>query len=315
MRRAARPGSNALTVVAFLLASAAQAQPDTLLGHITLDEVVISARASGFSVDSFVRQVMDDTTFYHAFLNTKVHPHDLRSDLVVRNKREKETATLFRRGHLERDGAYAELVLDSVAEGGRLRRRNGDFRFLTVEMYDDVFFPKGRYIASNTIRSRQQEIERGSRFDKYKSELKKFMFNPGQEIASVPFIGDELALFSPEMQPHYDYRIWSDEREGHECWVFSADTRTGEEDDTVIRTMSTWFDQGTGQVIAREYHLVHNSLLLDFDITIHVRNDVVDGELVPLQVDYDGLWDIPFSKPEVIRFRLWMSDWEVNTAR
>ena len=46
-------------------------------------------------------------------------------------------------------------------------------------------------------RQREQEIDRSSRFDKYKSELKKFMFNPGQEIASVPLIGDKLALFEP----------------------------------------------------------------------------------------------------------------------
>ena len=180
------------------------AQTDTLLKHITLDEVVISAQADGFDVASFVKQVMTDTTFQQSFLNTRYHPHVLRSGLVVRNKKEKETATLYRRGRLMRDGIWAELALDSVVESGKLRKRNGEFRFLTVEMYDDVFFPKGRFVANNSIGNREQEIDRSSRFDKYKSELKKFMFNPGQEIASVPFIGDKLALFSPEMEGFYD---------------------------------------------------------------------------------------------------------------
>lgn len=288
------------------------AQTDTLLKHITLDEVVISAQADGFDVASFVQQVITDTTFQQSFLNTRFHRHVLRSEVVVRNKKEKETATLYRRGALHRDGIWAELVLDSAVESGRLRKKNGEFRFLTVEMYDDVFFPKGRFVADNRIGDREQEIDRSSRFDKYKSELKKFMFNPGQEIASVPFIGDKLALFSPEMEGLYDHRIWSDERNGHLCWVFSSDAKdTADEDDTVIKRMDTWFDQESGQVIAREYRIAHASLLLDFDITIRVDNTVVSGVLVPVFVDYSGDWDIPFSTREIIRFWLRMGEWQV----
>ncbi|MEZ4758935.1 MAG: hypothetical protein R2810_03990 [Flavobacteriales bacterium] len=86
-----------------------------------------------------------------------------------------------------RDGKYAEL-------GDRQHRREreaprpgkGEFRYLIAEMYDDVFFPRGAYVA-DTVEHRQLDVERGSRFEKYRSELsKKFMFNPGQEIASAP---------------------------------------------------------------------------------------------------------------------------------
>lgn len=300
---------------AFLLISSflAEAQPDTLLKHITLSEFVVSAQASGFSVERFVEQVMTDTTFYQSFLNTKYYPHNLRSDLVVQNKHEKEVATMHRGGKFIRDGAMGELRIDSVREQGKLRKRNGEFRFLTVEMYDDVFFPKGRFVANNTIRSREQEIDRSSRFDKYKSELKKFMFNPGQEIASVPLIGDKLALFEPDMAEFYDHRIWSDQRNGHDCWVFSSDVRPGtDEDDTVIKRMETWFDKVSRQVIAREYRIAYASLFLDFDIRMRVDNAVVAGALVPTFVDYDGDWDIPFSKREVIRFQLRMGEWLVE---
>lgn len=302
--------SLALTLVAMFVAYTATAQPDTLLKHITLDEFVVSAQADGFSVESFVDQVMNDTTFYQSFLNTKYFPHAVKSDLIVRNKKEKETATLARTAHFVRTGAMAELLVDTEKETGRLRDRKGEMRFLTAEMYDDVFFPKGPFIASNTIRSREQEIDKSSRFDRYKSELKKFMFNPGQEIASVPFIGDKLALFEPEMTPYYDYRIWSDTRDGRACWVFSADTKKGEEKETVIQEMSTWFDQETDMVLAREYHLLHTSILLDFDITIKVRNSMMDDVLVPSRVDYSGEWDIPFKKVEIVKFWLDYTGWK-----
>jgi hypothetical protein len=295
----------------------AQGEVDTIMNVIQLGDLVIRAQGNGFNVEGFVQQVMDDTTFQHAFLNTRYHPHRVKSLFRVRNKDERETASLYRRGRLVREGPVARIELDSVSEQGRLRERDGGLRYLTAEMYDDVFFPKGSWTASNRIAQRQQEIDRSSRFDKYKSELKKFMFNPGQEIASVPMIGDKLALFDQEMMPFYDYRIDQGFRSGHSCWVFSAvskDTVDGDPadaDDTVIKRMFTWFDQSGMQVVAREYRIAHASLILDFDISITVDNTLVNGELVPVKVTYDGVWDIPFKKREIVRFFLDYSDWQV----
>ncbi|MBK8497369.1 MAG: hypothetical protein IPL52_00795 [Flavobacteriales bacterium] len=288
------------------------AQPDTLLKHIALDEVVISAQATGFDVDAFVRRVRTDTSFHKAFLNTRFHPHHVRSEVRVRRKDEREAATLYRRGRLIREGRNAQLAIDSLAEHGRLRDRKGGFRYLTVEMYDDVFFPKGTFPADNTVAGRKLVVERGSRFEKYKGELKKFMFDPGTEIASVPFIGDKLALFSPEMAPLYDFRIWSDMKGDRPCWVFSADAKPEFRDGrTVIKTMDTWFDRETNEVLARTYRIAHASIFLDFDIRINVRNVSLHGQLVPVRVDYDGDWDIPFQQRELVRFWLEYTNWEV----
>lgn len=295
----------------------AQNDVDTIMNVIQLGDLVVRAQGSGFNVEGFVQQVMDDTTFQHAFQNTRFHPHRVKSAFRVRNKDEKETASLFRRGRMVREGPMARMELDSVSEQGRLREKDGELRYLTAEMYDDVFFPRGAWPASNRIAQRQQEIDRSSRFDKYKSELKKFMFNPGQEIASVPMIGDKLALFDQKMMPFYDYRIDQGFRGGRSCWVFSAvakDTVDGDpadEDDTVIKRMFTWFDQNDMQVLAREYRIAHASLILDFDISITVENTMVQGDLVPVKVVYDGVWDIPFRKREIVRFYLDYSDWQV----
>lgn len=296
----------------------AQSEVDTVMNVIQLGDLVVRAQGGGFDVEGFVGQVMDDTTFQHAFLNTRYHAHSVESTFRVRNKDERETATLFRRGRLVREGTAARIELDSTAERGRLRNGKGELRYLTAEMYDDVFFPKGSWTASNTIRSRELEVVRTSRFEKYRSELKKFMFNPGQEIASVPMIGDKLALFDPAMVPHYDYRIDQGFRGGRACWVFSAvskdsvDGRPADDDDTVIKRMFTWFDQGDMRVIAREYRIAHGSLVLDFDIRITVDNTVVNGDLVPVKVLYDGVWDIPFRKREIVRFVLDYGDWQVR---
>ncbi|HRD53092.1 MAG TPA: hypothetical protein PKY96_10650 [Flavobacteriales bacterium] len=313
MKRGAFRSEHGAAAIFALLASGVAAQTDTLLKHIALDEVVISAQADGFDVNAFVQRVRTDTTFHKAFLNTRTYPHTVRSEAVVRRKDERESASVHRRARLVRAGKSATLAMDSVSERGKLRDRKGRFRYLTIEMYDDVFFPKGSFPADNTVAGRRLEVERGSRFEKYKGELKKFMFDPGTEIASVPFIGRKLALFSPEMAPLYDFRIWSDSRGNRPCWVFSAAAKPEHRDGrTVIKTMDTWFDQETGDVLARSYRIAHSAIFLDFDISISVRNIRIGDALVPVRVSYDGDWDIPFEQRELVRFWLEYSDWKTE---
>jgi len=302
----------ALVFAAGSSAVVASAQVERIAAEVELDEVVITAQQAGFNVEGFIRQVMEDTTFHKAFLNTRYHPHRLRSLLKVRTKDEKETASLYRTGYLHRDGDQVWQQLDTVYEQGKLRNRDSTFRYLTAEMYDDVFFPKGRITADNTVASRKLVLQRGSKLERYKSELKKFMFDPGSEIGSVPFIGDKLALFNEDMAPLYDFGIRADERNGHQCWVFSAAAKPEFRDGrTVIKTMDTWFDHVTNNVIARQYRIAHSSIILDFDIKIRVENTIVEGALVPTLVDYDGDWDIPMKKRELVRFVLEYSGWRV----
>ncbi|HOY29105.1 MAG TPA: hypothetical protein PLR96_09030, partial [Flavobacteriales bacterium] len=98
---------NGLRVIVLFACSAvlgSYAQVDRIATKVELDEVVITAQKEGFNVEAFIQQVMEDTTFHKAFLNTRYHPHRLRSVLKVRAKDEKETASLYRTGYLHRDG-------------------------------------------------------------------------------------------------------------------------------------------------------------------------------------------------------------------
>ncbi|MBL7952666.1 MAG: hypothetical protein JNM62_13215 [Flavobacteriales bacterium] len=295
-----------------LAVSATFGQVERIAAEVELDEVVITAQQEGFNVETFIRQVMEDTTFHKAFLNTRYHPHRLRSVLNVRAKDEQETASLYRTGFLHRNGDKVWLELDTVHESGKLRNRDSTFRYLTAEMYDDVFFPKGEITADNTVASRKLQLESGSKIERYKSELKKFMFDPGSEIGSVPFIGHKLALFNEHMAPFYDFKITAGERNGHQCWVFSAEAKPEFRDGrTVIKTMDTWFDHVSNNVIARQYRIAHSSVILDFDIKIRVETAIIDGALVPTDVDYDGDWDIPMKRRELVRFALNYSGWRI----
>lgn len=223
----------------------AQTEPDSVENVYQLGPVVIHGRAKGLDLEGFMRQVKEDTTFLHAFLNMRFWPHAVEGTLTVRNKGEKERATLYRKGRLLREGAAAMLAVDSEVITGRLLDRKGRMRYLTAELYDDLFWPKGGWHADNTVATYAQGGRGSGRIATYKEELKRFMFNPGQEIASVPFIGDKLALFDPAMARYYDFGIGTSFRNGHTCWEFTATAKDSlgtarvKENATVIKSMRT----------------------------------------------------------------------------
>ncbi len=290
---------------------------DSLTNVYQLGPVVIHGRAPGLDLEGFMRQVMEDTTFLHAFLNLRYYPHVVASGFTVRGKGEKEQAAIDREARLLREGPFARMPITTERETGKLRDRKGNMRYLTAELYDDLFFPKGQWRADNTIASYERGSRGSGRIGRYKAELKKFMFNPGHEIAGLPLIGGKLAIFDPAMAPLYDFGIGQSFRNGRPCWEFTAVSKDtlgakAARGATVIKSMRTWFDQQGMQVLAREYRIAHASLIMDFDINVQVENTLVGGVLVPSSIRYEGDWDIPLRKREWVKFWLRLDDWTVE---
>ncbi len=286
-----------------------RAQEDSLVGRILLDEAVVVAQRAGFDVAAFVQRVRGDTTFQHAFLNLRSHPHRTDGELRVHDPSDRTRAGFFRTAHLERTGKRAVQVVDSAWESGRLRRGNGEHRYLTARLFEDLFFPAGPRDVPRGVAGPSADRSGGSRFERYRSDLKRFMFDPGAGI-DVPLVGDKLELFAPHMAVHYAMSIWSNVRNGHDCWVFSVDVLPeAPRNAVVVRTLDTWFDKSTGRVIAREYRMAHASLVLSFDISMVVDLAERDGLLVPTHIFYDGDWDLPLQRRERVRFYLRTTDW------
>lgn len=294
-------------------AQAALAQTD-VAKLVKLKEFVVSASLEDFDVEDFIRQVQEDTTFYQAFLNLRYYPHDIKGAMVVYNKDESERGKLQRRARQFVSTDHRMWVEITWERSNRkLRKRNGEWKYLTAEMYHELFFPSTKQKVGNRIIDKNQELVSGSRMEKHKAQLKKMMFNPGAEIENVPLIGDKMAIFSEEMMQYYTYSIYAANwKDSIPCVVFSCATKDGEEDETVIRDMTTYFDRDTHEVLAREYRLAHNTLIFDFDISMKVENQQIDGRLLPVHVRYEGFWDIPFKKPEIISFQLECTDYVIE---
>lgn len=278
---------------------------------VTLSEFIVRSEPE-LNREDFIMRVVNDSSFYQAYKNMRFYPHQYTSKLTVFDKGSEEKGKLYREATLHRYDRMAWVSIEKEQTNGKLYKRNGEHRYLTAEMFDDVFFPKGKFYPSTEITNMEQELEESSRIEKYKSQLKKMLFNPGQEIASVPFIGDKVAIFSDEMIQYYNFHIYQTDYNGRPCYVFDISEKEGNSSNaTVIKSMISYFDQESMNVVMREYTLQNNILLFNFDIKIQVFNQIINGIPVPKKMVYDGEWSVLFKKAEIIQFTVDFNDYGI----
>ena len=274
---------------------------------VTLAEVDISAVSDSFDTQKFINIVHDDTTFYLAFKAMNFYPARYSGNLKVYRKGEKEKGVIERTAlrHNENDTMWVTIEQELIK--GKIKRRNGEFNYKTADAWNEVFFPVNKQFVL-LYSQRDFEKKKGqSNAEKHRNEVKQMMFSPGTDVAGVPLIGDKMGIFEPEMQPYYDFSVYpGNYKDSIDCWVFEAEVkpeyRRGK---TVIKNLVTWFDVDHYNVMKREYSIEYYSLPLDFNITIKVENQYFKGVLLPEYIKYDGFFDIPFMKKEIIEFELY----------
>jgi hypothetical protein len=302
-----------LYFVVFVFYSGVSFSQNEVFKVIELDEVTISAALENFKIEDFINRVKTDTTFYKAFLNLKYFPQKFNSSVVVYNKDDAEKASMTRKSirRVESNLMWVEITEEKTK--GKIKDKKGNFNYLTADMFDEVFFNTEKERVSNNIVKVNQELSRESKIEKHKSQLKKMMFNPGQEIGNVPLIGDKMAIFDDHMVPFYDYRISSEMYDNVDCYVFSVKAKPElNNKETVIKELTSYFEKETMNVMGREYHLEHSTPLFDFDIRMKIQNFILEGNLVPKLIEYAGYWDVPFKKPEVVAFNINCFDYIVK---
>ncbi|MEM7161228.1 MAG: hypothetical protein AAF487_02195 [Bacteroidota bacterium] len=300
--------------MSFLIFQGLQAQEDEIYKAITIAPIDIFASDAEWSNDSIIKKVIRDTSFYQSFLNMKYFPHEIQGSLEVYFKDERSKAKMDRLAiqHLDNELKWVEIIEEK--NNGKIRKKNGKYKYLTAEMYDEVFYPTFKHTVSPIIVQKKQEESKESKIEKYKSQLKKMLFNPGAPIESVPFIGDKLEIFSDEMVRYYEYSIFTSQlKDSTSCLVFKIEAKPEfRSNKTVIKSMTTYFDKESFLVLDRAYHLKYNHALFQFDIHMQIENSVQIGHLVPKRIHYSGWWDIPIKSAEIIDFELNCSNYILN---
>lgn len=301
----------------FALVTAVRAQTDSLDNEklarmINLSEVVVR---SDINVADFVARVKNDTTFYKAFKNLHILGFTSLNDIRILDKKGREKASMQSRTRQSRDNDCRSMATISETTTGDFYTNSRNYNYYTAELYAGLFFTNGRVCG-------EDNIVYGTRFDargkkgiaKHKEQLKMLFFNPGKKIPGIPFIGNKINIFDPDVAIYYDFEIDQVEYEGRSCYLFSIKSKEsltpGQNDRIVIDNMITWFDAKTMEVLARNYNLSYDAGVYDFDVSMEVQMTKFGDYLVPKTLRYKGNWDVVLKKRERGVFTATLFDFE-----
>jgi hypothetical protein len=152
------------------------------------------------------------------------------------------------------------------------------------------------------VSGEELNVRNKSGIEKHKEQLKMLFFNPGKKIPGIPFIGDKIDIFSPDVSKLYAFSVDMEEMSGQNCYVFRISSRedlsSGERNDIVFDNITTWFNSKTMAIVARNYDLSYNTPVYDFNVHMEVQMRSFGDLLVPSVLRYKGDWKVAFKKRE-----------------
>lgn len=293
-------------LVLFILSYSHSSIAQDVAKIVILEGVNIQAVEDDFDTDAFIDKVKSDSTFYLAFKALNYYPAVYKGWLKAYKRGEVEKGHVIREAERfrEDDWMWVEIIQEDFK--GKIKKKNGEYKYLTAETWDEVFFPQVKQKVSMHMAKDFDKVKGQSKAEKHKMEVKQMMFNPGNEVDGVPLIGKKMGIFEEDMHEYYDYSVYSAYyKDSIQCLVFTAEAlpefRKGK---TVIKSLTTYFNQETFEVMQREVFLSYSSLPIDFDIYIKVENQLVKDVLLPENIYYKGFFDVPFMKKEEVEFKL-----------
>jgi hypothetical protein len=261
---------------------------------IQLSEVVIR---NNLDINSFIKRVKYDTTFYKAFKNLRVLNFTSLNDIRMKDKKGEVKASLQSktRQHVSAGCRTMEILNETVS--GDFYEKDGDYNYYTAELYAGLFFTKNKICGeTNIVAGHDRKVKSKSGIEKHKEQLKMLFFDPGKKIPGIPFMGDKTAIFDKDHIDRYDFFLDYVDYEGQSCYLFTIKAKSG--NGVVIDNMETWFNSSTMEIVARNYDLSYDAGVYDFDVHFEVQMTKYGNLVVPSTLRYYGTWDAAFKKRE-----------------
>jgi hypothetical protein len=301
-----------IILMALINSFVAKAQPDTsvLVGKkvVTLSEVVLDKK---LNAQAFIQRIKEDTSFYKAFRNLHVLGFTALNDIRMVDADGDTKASLYSRTkQLRGENCRSMQVLEENVTGD-MYDEGHEFNYYTAQMYASLFFTKNSICGeTNIVKGAQFSTQGKTGLEKNKEQLKMLFFNPGKKISGLPFMSNKTSIFDDDMADKYNMHIDAGMHNGVYCFVFKQKVKPGSEDDVVIDEMTTWFNDSTYQVVARNYSLSYSALVYDFNVKMEVEMGTYKGLTVPVLIRYNGNWKAITKKRERGVFTATLFDFE-----
>ena len=274
---------------------------------VYLDSITISPEAGIMNIDSFVMLMLKDESFYDAFVNLRLNGHQFEHGIYYKNKKGNEIDYYTGIHVQEMDDLCRSMKVELRESSKGYFTKKNDYNYLTSKIIDRVFYTHGNPCAY----ADQAKVLPSSKFEQNIDKLKTVIFKPGKDV-NVPLVGNKMSIFSKKMRKYYDYTVHHIPYNDNFSYIFEVEIKPEYKNNnkkTVIRKMTTYFDDITFKVQAREYYLKYKTGIYSFDIKIDVSLTKWNDIYLPKKVTYDGFWKIFGRKAERCSFNFIFSEY------
>ncbi len=284
----------------FAALSRAQENSDSMVTvgkkTITLSEVVVNNK---LNIPAFIERIKNDTSFYKAFRNLHIIGFTAINDIRMNNSDGKMIAGLNSTTKQIRSNHCRSMQTVEEKITGDIYDENRQFNYYTAQLYASLFFTKDTICGEdNIVAGREFSTKGKSGIEKNKEQLKMLFFDPGKRINGLPFISNKTAIYEDEMAESYDMSIDFDRYKNTSCYIFTQKVKPNSKNGVVVDEMTTWFNDRTFEVVARNYLLSYRAGVYDFKIQMEVVMTKFGEYLVPSLIRYIGNWKAIFKKRE-----------------
>lgn len=277
--------------------------PDTVL-TVYIDSAV-TITSTRLDVEAFIREIINDTSFYEAFRNMKRYNFTAEDRIYTYDKKDMVSGKIYRKLFHSNSGDNKIKYL-ARQDSGKLYKKNGKYQLYTVEMFDYIFM---NAYQSDFVPSAPAPQGKGESNASYKDKLKTLIFSPGRPVKGIPFISSKTEIFTANMRQYYDYRFYSGTYlDSIPVYRFKVTEKPGLSNWTkngiMIKELTTIFDKRNMQILGRYIDMKYRNLLFNFDVQMNIELGYFDGGgvLLPTKISYQGNWDVPLKKEERASF-------------
>ena len=263
---------------------------------LTLTEVVVNNK---LNVPAFIDRIKNDTSFYKAFRNLHLLNFTSINDVRMLNKNNNNQATLTSKTRQIRDSNCRRTEVLEEQTTGDFYTDDHQYKYYTAQMYASLFFTKATICGEdNIVQGKEFDVKGKTGIEKHKEQLKTLFFNPGKKIKGLPFMSNKTSIYDDEMADVYDMQIDMDDYNKTSCYIFKQKVKPGKENSVVVDEMTTWFNDKTFEVVARNYSISYDAGVYDFKVQMEVQMTHAGNLLVPSLIRYNGNWKAIFKKRE-----------------
>ncbi len=307
------------TLLNLISVAAADAQevirfnPDTIR-TVYIDSAVNIVRHR-LTAEDFIREVVNDTSFYRAFRMMKKYEFIAENSLYTYDKKNNIAGSMYRKIKHSNDKTGHKIQYLAENDKGELKKKNGKYKLTTVEMFDYIFM--NAYNSDFVPNAKVEGVKGIGSNEGIKDKLKTLIFNPGRPIKGVPFISNKTQIFTANMRQYYDYSYFRGTYlDSIPVYWFKVkvkpDLSKGTKDGLMIKELTTIFDARNFEILGRAVDMKLKNIAFEFDVKMNIEMSYFGDEKLPTKISYQGNWDIPFKKEERASFLVLHKDYKLE---